>query len=491
MTQFNWYVDGTIVLLYLIGTVTAGLLVRKYIFRVDDFLLAGRNVNMYLGIASLSATEFGIATCMANAELGFKYGFSGITPGIALAVAMFIVGATGFCINPLRKLNAITVPELFDAKFGGKVRWASGVVIVLGGLLNMGVFLRQAGNFLTVVCGFKPGYLELIMTGILVCVALYTILGGMLSVLITDYIQFIVMSIGLISVVLLFFFKFGWEDLTQTVEHHIGASGFNPFEAGRYSFDRIILDIFVAFGSVLTWQTIISRVLAAKDSKTGQKIYIGTSPFFLVRFAVPAFLGITALHYFGPDSHIGSLGILAMPNLIAVLVPIGLIGILVAAMLAADMSTNSSYMIAWSSVIYNDIMKPIHKNLWSEKKGIYWNRMLIILIGVFLLIYGLWYPMKGDLWVYLQVTGTIYLSSMSVLLIAACYWGKANSWGAIAAIFIGSVIPVCFLIMEQLESTTQMMQEIGPYKIGISTYLLTGIAMIIGSYTKRLLLKIN
>ncbi len=489
MTQFNWYIDGTIVLLYLIGTVTAGLLVRKYVLKVDDFLLAGRNVNMYLGIASLSATEFGIATCMANAELGFKYGFSGITPGIALAVAMFVVGATGFCIKPLRKLNAVTVPELFDSKFGGKVRWASGIVIVLGGLLNMGVFLRQAGNFLTVVCGFSPGYLELIMTAILLIVAIYTILGGMLSVLITDYIQFIVMSIGLISVILLFFFKFGWSELTASVETHLGVEGFNPLEGGAYPFERIVLDIFLAFGAVLTWQTMISRVLAAKDAKTGQKIYMGTSPFFLVRFAVPAFLGIVALHYFGPDEFSGGDGILAMPNLVATLVPVGLLGILVAAMLAADMSTNSSYMIAWSSVIYNDIMKPIHKNRWPQKRGIFWNRILIILIGIFLLIYGLWYPMKGDLWVYLQVTGTIYLSSMSVLLIAACYWKKANNWGAIAAIFIGSVIPVSFLIMEQLEETQQMMQDIGPYKFGIATYLITGIAMIIGSYAKSLILK--
>ena len=329
------------------------------------------------------------------------------------------------------------------------------------------------------------------MTVILLCVAIYTILGGMLSVLITDYIQFIVMSFGLIAVVLLFFFKFGWNELLNSVQNHIGPSGFNPFETGQYPIDRIILDVFLAFGAVLTWQTMISRVLAAKDSKTGQKIYIGTSPFFLVRFAVPAFLGIAALHYFGPDGSDGAEGILAMPNLVAALVPVGLIGILVAAMLAADMSTNSSYMIAWSSVIYNDIMKPIHKNLWSQKKGIYWNRILIVLIGIFLLIYGLWYPMKGDLWVYLQVTGTIYLSSMSVLLIAACYWMKANNWGAIAAIFVGSVIPISFLIMEQLESTEQMMQDIGPYKIGIATYLITALAMILGSYIKALIYKID
>ena len=64
------------------------------------------------------------------------------------------------------------------------------------------------------------------------------------------------------------------------------------------------------------------------------------------------------------------------------------------------------------------------------------------LIGVFLLFYGLWYPLKGDLWTYLGVTGTIYLASMSTLLIACCYWKRANNWGAAAAIVVGAVIPV-------------------------------------------------
>ncbi len=452
---------------------------------MDDFLVAGRNVNLYLGIASLSATEFGIATCMANAELGFKYGFAGITPGIALAIAMFIVGWTGFCITPLRRMKVITVPELFETKFGSGVRWASGVVIILGGLLNMGVFLRQAGNYLSIVLGFDPGYLELVMTLILVGVAVYTILGGMLSVLVTDYIQFVVMGVGLVSVIVLFLYNFGWAEMTATVEQNMGLSGFNPFEGGKYGVDRILLDVLVAFASVLTWQTIISRVLSAKDSVTAQKIYIGTSPFFIVRFMVPALLGIAALHYFGKEVYDGSDSILAMPNLIAVAVPVGLLGLVVAAMLAADMSTNSSYMIAWSSVIYNDLMKPIHKNKWSEHKGILWNRVLVGVIGVFLLLYGLWYPLKGDLWVYMQVTGTIYLSGMSVILIAACYWYQANNWGATGAIIVGCTIPITFLVMEQMESTQELAQQIGPYKLGIATYIITGLAMIVGSILKN------
>ena len=483
MTNFNWYVDGIIVLVYLIGTITAGLYVRRYVLKLDDFLVAGRKVDLYLGIASLSATEFGIATCMANAELGYKYGFAGITPGIAIALGMFIIGTTGFCIKPLRDQNVITIPELFETKFGENVRWASGVVIVLGGLLNMGVFLRQAGDFLAVVCGFDLGYLEIIMTIILAGIALYTILGGMLAVLVTDYLQFVVMGLGLISVVLLLIFKFGWMELNLSLDQYLGRAAYNPFHDGTYGFDRIMLDLLSGFASVLTWQTMISRVLAAKDSRTGQKIYQGTSPFFLVRFAIPVLMGISALHFFGPDLFEGNVK-LAMPTLLSSVVPVGLIGILVAAMLAADMSTNSSYMIAWSSVIYNDIMKPVHKGLWSNRKAIRWNRVLIGLIGIFLLLYGLWYPLKGDLWVYMQVTGTVYLSSMSVILIAACYWKSANNWGAIAAIIIGSVVPVGFLIMQQLEATQSTVAALGPYKVGAATYFLAGAAMVLGSLLK-------
>ena len=147
MTNFNWLLDGSIVGLYLLITMAAGLYVRKYVSKVDDFLVAGREMNVYLGIASLAATEFGIVTCMYTAEAGYKYGFAGATPGIVMALSMLVIGYTGFCIKPLRDSGVITIPELIEKQFGPRVRWAAGVVIVLGGLLNMGVFLRIGGQF--------------------------------------------------------------------------------------------------------------------------------------------------------------------------------------------------------------------------------------------------------------------------------------------------------------------------------------------------------
>src|SRR5437870_13388074 len=133
MTHFSW-LDGSIVGLYLLITMIAGLLVRKYVVKVEDFLVARREMNVYLGIASLAATEFGIVTCMYTAQNGYDGGFSGATVGLMTALGMFLIGITGFCIKPLRESGVMTIPQLFRRQYGPGVQWLAGVVIVLGGL---------------------------------------------------------------------------------------------------------------------------------------------------------------------------------------------------------------------------------------------------------------------------------------------------------------------------------------------------------------------
>ncbi len=483
MTHLSW-VDGSIVGLYILATMVAGIAVRKYVGKVEHYLIAGREMNLYLGIASLAATEFGIVTCMYTAQSGYISGFSGATPGILAAIAMFLVGYTGFCVKPLRDAGVMTIPELFELRFGQRIRWLSGVVIVLGGLLNMGVFLRTGGDFLVAVCGFDPKYLEITMTVLLVSVAVYTILGGMLSVLVTDFLQFVVMSVGLLAVTILILKNVGWERLTATVEQHYGAGGFNPFVHPKMGWEFVVANAMLSLAMVLTWQTTIQRLLAAKDTRTGQQVYTRTSFFFLCRWLIPVVWGIAALAVLTPEQ-VGGNTLMAMPKLLSQIVPMGLMGILVAAMLAADMSTDSSYMLTWASVIYNDILAPFHRGKWSEKSGLLISRSIVAAIGVFLLIYGLWYPLRGSLWDYLTVTANIYLSSMAVLLIACCYWKRSNSWGAAGAIIFGAAIPTAFLVLEQVPATRHFAKDIvGPHFANIATYLIAGLAMVVGSLLK-------
>ena len=496
MSHFT-VLDGSIVGFYLLATMVAGLMVRKYVGGVEDFLVAGREMDVHLGIASLAATEFGIVTCMYTSESGYRYGFAGATPGILMALAMFVVGKTGFCVKPLREAGVMTLPELFEKKFGRGVRRWSGIVIVLGGLLNMGVFLRTGGEFLMTVTGLSPAagaevatagswaaahMLEITMTALLVMVAVYTIMGGMLSVLVTDFLQFIVMSVGLVAVTYLVLFRIGFSALADTVQARMGDAGFNPFINPEMGWGYVLFNACLNTAAVLTWQTTIQRVMAAKDAATGQKVYTGTSFFFVCRFLIPGMWGVAALHALPPGT-VGVTTLNAMPTWLASFLPMGLMGLLVAAMLAADMSTDSSYMLTWASVIYNDIVAPWRRPGWTEKKGLLMNRLIVAVIGVFLLFYGLWYPLKGDLWAYLGVTGTIYLASMSTLLIACLYWPRANSRGAIAAIVVGAIIPASYLVLEQ--ALPEVRQSIGPYWSGLSAYAGAALAMVLGSLTKQ------
>ena len=486
MPHFSWPIDGSIVGLYLLITMIAGLVVRKYVTRVEDFLVAGREMNVYLGIASLAATEFGVITCMYAAQAGYENGFAGAFPGLCQAAAMFVIGTSGFCVKPLRDSGAMTLPELFEQRFGKFIRWLAGVVIVLGGLLNMGVFLKIGGDFLCLVCGFDIRYVVWVMGALLLLVAIYTILGGMLSVLVTDFLQFVVMSAGLLVVTIMILHHVGWEKIVATIEQHHGPGGFNPLVNPHLGWSFIVFQILANTAATLTWQTTIARLLAAKDTSTGRKVYTRTSFFFVCRWMIPGLWGIAALATLSPATlaQLETPSLHAMPVFLATFVPVGLMGLLIAAMLAADMSTDSSYMLSWGSVIYNDILAPFRRTECSHSRAILWNRCIVALIGVYLFFFGLIYKVEGDIWSFLLLTGSIYLSSMSVLLIACCYWRRANDWGALGAILLGAIVPAAHLVMEKVPSTAKLAAAIGNDQAGIVAFVAAALGMIVGSLLK-------
>lgn len=485
MSNFSW-VDGSIVGVYLLATMAAGIWVRKYVGRVETFLVAGREMNVYLGIASLAATEFGIVTCMYTAQNGYDKGFAGAAPGILFGLAYFIIGKTGFCIEPMRQAGVMTLPEMFENRFGSHIRWLSGVVIILSGLLNMGIYLRMGGEFLISVAGISPGghTLEIMMSALLLAVAVYTILGGMLSVLVTDFLQFVVMSAGMLLVTVLIIVKVGWGNLLGAVESHYGAGGFNPFVNPDMGWSFIIFNGLVVTACVLTHQPVIQRVLAAKDTQTGRQVFTRTSFFFVCRFVIPGIWGIAALATLAP-AVVGENTRQAMPLFLGSILPVGVMGVLVAAMLAADMSTDSSYLLAYGGVIYNDLLAPLRRRLkMTERQGIRWNRLIVATLGVFFLFYGLWYPLKGSVWSYLTITATIGFASMTTLLVSCCYWKRANNWGAAGAIIAGAIVPLSYLALEQIPSTRGLAAWIGPNWSGIAAFAGSAVAMVAGSLLK-------
>src|SRR5580704_7204404 len=108
--------DWAIVSGYLVVSLAVGLLGKKYIGNVSHYLVAGRELGPFIGIATLAATEIGTITFMYNAELGYRYGMAAFSAAIISGVVMILVGRSGFIIKRLRDLRLMTVPEFFEVK---------------------------------------------------------------------------------------------------------------------------------------------------------------------------------------------------------------------------------------------------------------------------------------------------------------------------------------------------------------------------------------
>ena len=476
--------DWLIVVVYLVGCMVAGLWMRRYVRGVEEFAVAGREMNVNLGIASLAATELGLVTIMYTAQLGFEKGLAGASIGVLMALAFWFVGKTGFIIGPLRTAGVMTIPELFEKRFNVRVRWLAGLFVVLGGLLNMGIFLRLGGEFLVWSTGMPPAWLEWVMTILLGLVLLYTALGGMLSVLVTDYLQFLVMGVGIVVTSVLVLINVGGFDLVTSLQAawagqaglKLNAHPFNPFDSSSLGWGYLLWMLVLQVAAATTWQTVISRVLAAKDADTAKRMYRRTAFYFVGRFLLPGLWGAAAFVYFAKQGGLpeGTTSLTAMPQYLGTLLPVGIIGLVIAAMLAAEMSTDSGYLLTWATVIYNDLITPCLKNPLSPKGRLLLTRLLVLGIGVFLLFYGLWYELPGNAWDYLAVTGNIYLASVFTLLVAGLYWPRANARGAYAALIMGAIGPITFLLIGKTYA-------IPPEVAGAAAFGLAALGMIFGS----------
>ena len=417
----NW--DWLIVAAYLVGTVLVGLYVKRYIANMSDFIVAGRALKTKLAVASMIGTELGLVTIMYMSQKGFTGGFAVFHMAVSAAVVTLIVGLTGFIVVPLRRMGVMTIPEYYDRRFGRGVRVFGGLILAFAGILNMGLFLKMGALFITGLVGLDDSaFLNAIMTVLLSLVILYTVLGGMVSVVITDYIQFVVLALGLLATVALAVYHLGWANIVDTVEVIKAEPGFNPFHADAGGPLYVVWMVFLGLVSCAVWQTAVMRACAAKDVKTVKRVYVWSSVGFLIRFLIPFLLGIAAMVYFWQNEEAKAYffdtnakdyaerSLKAMPIFLSQILPAGLIGIIAAGMLAAFMSTHDSYLLCWSSVLVQDVIAPLFPKGLSVKARLLLARVLIVLIGIFLLVCGIWYPLGEDFWDYMAITGAIYFN---------------------------------------------------------------------------------
>jgi Na+/proline symporter len=126
-----------------------------------------------------------------------------------------------------------------------------------------------------------------------------------------------------------------------------------------------------------------------------------------------------------------------MPKYLSHILPVGLLGIVVAGMLAAFMSTHDSYLLCWSTIITNDIIEPLSNNVISSKTKILLTRLIIFVLGIYVFYWGMFYEGTDAIWDYLGITGAIYFTGAISVVVLGLYWKKASSTGAILSLLGG------------------------------------------------------
>ena len=163
----------------------------------------------------------------------------------------------------------------------------------------------------------------------------------------------------------------------------------------------------------------------------------------------------------------------ALPLFLGKLLPAGFIGVLTAGLLAAFMSTHDSYLLTWGSVISHDIVAPLKKVKIDGKQEIWIARLAIIIIGAFLLVWGIWYDLPDSVWTYMAITGNIYLTGAASAIIGGLYWKRASRTGALAALLSG---------LASIAGIIPAVNEVVPIGIlGLSAYLFSAAVFIVFS----------
>ena len=497
MSQFA-NLDWAIVILYLLGSAAIGVWSRRYVRNMSDFVVAGRSLKSHLGIATMIGTELGLVTVMFAAQKGFTGGFAAFHIAVCAGIVCLVVGWSGFIVVPLRRMGVMTIPEFYERRFGRGVRILGGLILALSGILNMGMFLKAGSIFVVEVTGLEETTIKWVMTALLALVLFYTILGGMFSIVLTDYVQFVVLSVGLIATTLFAVNELGWEHIVSGIDKLKGADGFDPFASKAFGTDYVIWMFFLGLVSCAIWQTAVMRACSARSVEDVKRIYAWSSIGFLIRFLIPNFLGLCALVYFADHPGLfpeglegkGDTGLQAMPRFLGILLPSGLLGLVVAGMLAAFMSTHDSYLLCWSSVLTQDVIAPLGGDRMSTDSRLKLTRLLIFAIGIFLLTWSLWYELGQDLWDYMAITGAIYFTGAFALLVAGLYWKRASRVGAYLALTVGlsavlGLKPIQAAIQKGLDLMVD--REDGPpiewdgEIIGISTVAASTLMMVLGS----------
>jgi SSS family transporter len=412
------------VAIYMTLMLGVGFYASKKSHSVADFMVAGRSMPLWLCSMTVIATWFGGAMMLGGAGAAYDEGMLGVIEDPwGGALALLLIGF--FFARMFRRLRMLTVVDFMEQRFGKVASIGIVITTLFSNIVWVGAMLVAFG---VVFSSLTSVPMEQGIIGGAIVIFIYTAVGGMWAVALTDFVQMLVIMIGLVILLTVVLIDVGgWSTISPLLAEntfrmlpleHTGEQWLNYLRA------------WTIIGVVdISAQTLFQRVASAKDERVAQNAFYIGGLGYLFFGMIPIFLGI--------------IGSVTMPGLdspetiipamaIEYLHPVA-IAIFVGAMLAAIMSSADSALLASASVLAKNIL-PLVKHDPTPKLSLLVARWSIPVCGIIAMVIA----MKIKIVFHLMINANILgLAAIIVPFIMGLWWKKANRTGALASMVAG------------------------------------------------------
>jgi len=431
-----------LVFFYLLVTIAIGLWAAKRVKNTSDFAIAGRHLPLVMIITTTFATWFGSETVLGIPAKFVEGGLGSVVEDpFGAGTCLILVGL--FFAAKLYRMTLLTISDYYRARYGRTVEVACSIIIILSYLGWVSAQVTALGLVFNLLSAGQIS-IELGMIIGTASILAYTLFGGMWSVAVTDFIQMIILVVGLMTIAVFASQQAGGADKVIALAASKDLFNFLP----EPSFTEIVFFIGAAitmmFGSI-PQQDVFQRVMSAKDEYAATRgPVIGGVCYILFAF-VPMFLVVSALIIMPEQAQ----ALLAedpqkvLPTLVLEHMPFAMQVLFFGALLSALKSTASATLLAPSVTFVENIWRQFTPRM-NDRQELRDMRIAVLVFSACVCAYAI--AMQGTS-IYELVSGAyqIPLVGAFVPLVAGLFWKRATTQGAVFAIVLGLLTWLMFL----------------------------------------------
>lgn len=390
-------------------------------------MLAGRSLPILLSSSALFATWFGSETIFGASSEFIKGGLYAVIEdpfGAALCLVLFGL----FFARKLYNMNLLTLGDFFEVRYSKRTELVASIFLAPPYVGYIAAQLVAMGLILNVVTGLA------VWEGVIISafvVTFYTYIGGMWAISITDFIQSIIIIVGLLALAIILSQKAGG---VETIFSEVPVHNFRFLPSWNLKEVVIYFSAWSVLGlGSIPSQDVFQRVMSAGSVKTAVRSCFIAAILYLTIALIPLFISLCVKHIY-PEFVKGDTQ-LALPNMVLAHTSLPIQILFFGSLLSAIMSTTSSAMLAPAAIFSENLVKPLLKEKLSDRSLLLLTKLSVLGFSVVATVMAC---LRSNIYELVGESSVLSLVSLFAPLTLGLYWKKANSSGALLSMILGT-----------------------------------------------------